>query len=449
MSPKVAARPLEGRLVVLGITGSIAAYKSPEIVRALRAAGADVQALLTPAATRFVSPLTLRTLTGRAVDADLLDLLPDGRIGHIVAADSADAILVAPATAQWLGAMAGGLAGDPVTAACLATGAPVIVAPAMDGEMWEHPATQSNARRLAEDFGYTLVAPESGELASGSSGVGRLAEIATIVAAVERAIGNAPVREPNAAKRPPTVASGDLSGRRIVITAGGTEEAIDPVRILANRSSGRQGIALAEAARDRGADVLLIAARVAVPLPEGVEIVRAMSVAALESALTSALPALPAFSALQAQGTDSAAGAPGADALIAAAAVSDYRPVGGAATEKLRRDGELVLRLESTPDLLAGVARRLGPRATRHTILVGFSAESGGTTRAADKLASKDLDLVVANDVTAPGVGFESLDNAAVITGADGTTTSVGPAPKRVVADAILDRVAALLAAQR
>mgnify|MGYP003351110340 FL=1 len=230
MNSDVSSRPLDGRFIVLGITGSIAAYKAPEIVRGLRAAGAEVQALLTPAATRFVSPLTLRTLTGRAVDADLLDLLPDGRIGHIVAADSADAILVAPATAQWLGAMAGGLAGDPVTAACLATGAPVIVAPAMDGEMWGHPATQANARRLTEDFGYRLVAPESGQLASGGTGVGRLAEIEAIVRAVATAIGSAPVREPNAAKRPPAVASGDLSGRRIVITAGGTEEAIDPVR---------------------------------------------------------------------------------------------------------------------------------------------------------------------------------------------------------------------------
>ena len=147
---------LKGRLIVLGITGSIAAFKSPEIVRALRAEGADVQVLMTPAATRFVSPLTMRTLTGRAVDADLLDLLPDGRIGHIVAADSADAILVAPATAQWIGAMASGMAGDPVTATCLATTAPVVVAPAMDGEMWAHPATQANARRLTEDFGYTL-----------------------------------------------------------------------------------------------------------------------------------------------------------------------------------------------------------------------------------------------------------------------------------------------------
>ena len=446
MTSNDAARRLEGRLVVLGITGSIAAYKAPEIVRALRAAGAEVQALLTPAATRFVSPLTLRTLTGRAVDADLLDLLPDGRIGHIVAADSADAILVAPATAQWLGAMAGGLAGDPVTATCLATGAPVIVAPAMDGEMWEHPATRSNARRLTEEFGYTIVAPESGELASGNSGTGRLAEIATIVAAVADAIGTSPVREPDAARRPPTVASGDLSGRRIVITAGGTEEAIDPVRILANRSSGRQGIALAEAARDRGADVLLIAARVAVPLPDGVEIVRAMNVAALEAALDRALPAQ---SARREHGDAAPADAAGVDALIAAAAVSDFRPVGGAATEKLRRDGEMVLRLESTPDLLAGVARRLGPRATRRTVLVGFSAHGGGGTRAAEKLASKDLDLVVANDVTAPGLGFESLDNAATITSANGDTTSVGPAPKRVVADAILDRVAALLAGQR
>ena len=327
--------PLSGRLIVLGVTGSIAAFKAPEIVRALRAAGADVQALLTPAATRFVSPLTLRTLTGHAVDADLLDLLPDGRIGHIVAADSADAILVAPATAQWLGAMAGGLAGDAVTAACLATTAPVVVAPAMDGEMWAHPATATNAARLTNDFGYTIVPPESGALASGSSGVGRLPEPATLVDALVRAIGNAPIREPSEARRPPLVPAGDLSGRRVVITAGGTEEPIDAVRILANRSSGRQGVALAEAARDRGADVVLIAARVAIPLPEGVEIVRVATVADLDAALRSALLPPPA----------GAAAAP-ADLFSAAAAVSDFRMAGGPSKEKLRRDGALTLHLE-------------------------------------------------------------------------------------------------------
>ena len=429
------SKRLAGRLIVLGITGSIAAYKSPEIVRALRAEGADVQALLTPAATRFVSLLTLRTLTGHAVDADLLDLLPDGRIGHIVAADSADAILIAPATAQWIGAMASGLAGDVVTAACLATTAPVIVAPAMDGEMWAHAATQTNATRLRDDFGYALVAPESGALASGATGVGRLAETAAIVDAVVAAIGAAPIREPNESRRPPAVPAGDLSGRRIVVTAGGTEEPIDAVRILANRSSGRQGIALAEAARDRGADVTLIAARVSVPLPEGVTIVRAMSVDALDAALRSALLAAPNGSATTP-----------ADALIATAAVSDFRVAGGPLTEKLRRDGEITLRLTPTPDLLAGVAQALGARATRQTLLVGFSAEASATPRAREKLEKKDLDLIVANDVTAPGIGFESAENAAEIIGADAVVTRVGPAPKRVVADAILDRVAALLA---
>ena len=428
------SKRLAGRLVVLGITGSIAAYKSPEIVRALRAEGADVQALLTPAATRFVSPLTLRTLTGHAVDADLLDLLPDGRIGHIVAADSADAILIAPATAQWIGAMASGLAGDVVTAACLATTAPVIVAPAMDGEMWAHAATQTNATRLRDDFGYALVAPESGALASGATGVGRLAETAAIVDAVVAAIGATPIREPNESRRPPAVPAGDLSGRRVVVTAGGTEEPIDAVRILANRSSGRQGIALAEAARDRGADVTLIAARVSVPLPEGVTIVRAMSVDALDAALRSALLAVPNGSATTP-----------ADALIATAAVSDFRVAGGPLTEKLRRDGEITLRLTPTPDLLAGVAQALGARATRQTLLVGFSAEASATPRAREKLEKKDLDLIVANDVTAPGIGFESAENAAEIIGADAVVTRVGPAPKRVVADAILDRVAALL----
>jgi len=433
-APTNANGPLSGRLIVLGITGSIAAFKAPEIVRALRAAGADVQALLTPAATKFVSPLTLRTLTGHAVDADLLDLLPDGRIGHIVAADSADAILVAPATAQWLGAMAGGLAGDAVTAACLATTAPVVVAPAMDGEMWVHPATVTNAARLTNDFGYTIVAPESGALASGSSGVGRLPEPATLVDALVRAIGNAPIREPSEARRPPLVPAGDLSGRRVVITAGGTEEPIDAVRILANRSSGRQGVALAEAARDRGADVVLIAARVAIPLPEGVEIVRVATVADLDAALRSALLPPPA-------GTSATL----ADLFIAAAAVSDFRMAGGPSKEKLRRDGALTLHLEPTPDLLAGIAAALGPRAKRTTKLIGFSAESGATKRAAEKLAAKGLDLIVANDVSAPGIGFESAENAVEILHVDGSTQRIGPAPKRVVADGILDQAVRLL----
>jgi phosphopantothenoylcysteine decarboxylase/phosphopantothenate--cysteine ligase len=285
-----------------------------------------------------------------------------------------------------------------------------------------------------EDFGYTLVEPVHGALASGSEGAGRLAESSAIVAAVITAIGASLVREPDAARRPPVVPAGDLSGRRVVVTAGGTEEPIDAVRILANRSSGRQGIALAEAARDRGADVLLIAARVAVPLPEGVEIVRVATVAELSAALDAALLPPP-----DGRATSSV------DALIAAAAVSDFRMRGGPSTEKLRRDGDLTLTLEPTPDLLAGIAKRLGARATRQTKLIGFSAESGATKRAAEKLKAKDLDLIVANDVTAPGIGFESAENRAEILDVDGGISIVGPAPKRVVADAILDRLAALL----
>ena len=185
---------LDGRLVGLGITGSIAAFKAAELVRLLRAEGADVQVLLTPSASRFVAPLTLAALSGHAVEGDVLGLLPDGRIGHIVVADSADAIVVAPATAQWLGAMAGGLAGDPITAACLATSAPVVVAPAMDGEMYAHPATRANVARLRDEFGYGVVEPERGLLASGQVGIGRLAPLPTIVDAVVAAIGRRPVR---------------------------------------------------------------------------------------------------------------------------------------------------------------------------------------------------------------------------------------------------------------
>ena len=265
------SRRLEGRLIALGVTGSIAAYKAVELLRLLTAEGADVVVLLSPSAQRFVGPLSFAALSRHPVETDVLDLLPDGRIGHIVIADSADAVVVAPATAHWLGAMAGGLAGDVVTAGVLATSAPVVVAPAMDGDMWTHPATQANVARLREAFGYTIVAPESGPLASGQSGVGRLAELPAIVDAVAAAVADRPIRQPDVAARPP-LADGptreaDLVGRRVVITAGGTREPIDPVRFIGNRSTGRMGAALADAALARGADVTLIAAAVEVDLP--------------------------------------------------------------------------------------------------------------------------------------------------------------------------------------
>ncbi|TMD30880.1 MAG: hypothetical protein E6I94_03930, partial [Chloroflexi bacterium] len=216
---------LAGRLVALGVTGSIAAYKAPELVRLLQAEGADVVALLSPSATRFVAPLTLAALTRHTVEDDVLALLPDGRIGHIVAADTADAVVVAPATAHWLAAMATGLAGDVVTATCLATAAPVVVAPAMDGEMYSHPATAANVRRLREDFGYTVVDPEAGPLASGSTGVGRLASLPTIIDAVVAAVSGRPIRAPDPTMRPPAAPlprEADLTGRHVLVTAGGT-----------------------------------------------------------------------------------------------------------------------------------------------------------------------------------------------------------------------------------
>ncbi len=438
-------RRLDGRLVALGVTGSIAAYKAPEIVRRLQDEGADVVALVTPSATRFVAPLALEALTRHPVDADVTGLLPDRRIGHIVVADSADAILVAPATAHWLGAMANGLAADPVTAACLATNAPVVVAPAMDGEMYAHPATRANVDRL-RSFGYTVVEPGSGPLASGQTGVGRLPDPSVLVDAVVRALDGLPVRQPNASLRPPTVdlpREADLAGRHIVVTAGGTVEPIDPVRVITNRSSGRMGIAVAEAALDRGARVTLIAANVAVPLPQRAAIVRVETTGDLRAALLGALG-----------GED---GRPDFDALVMAAAVSDFRPA-RPAESKIPRGEAVWLELEPTPDLLAEVARiargedasgaptrrPLEPR----PVLVGFAAETGSLDRAPEKLRRKRLDLLVANDVAEAGSGFGTETNRVTILAADGTADELPLLPKREVADRLLDRVAALLDAR-
>ncbi|MES1239494.1 MAG: bifunctional phosphopantothenoylcysteine decarboxylase/phosphopantothenate--cysteine ligase CoaBC, partial [Chloroflexota bacterium] len=289
------SRRLDGRLIALGVTGSISAYKAVELLRLLTAEGADVVTLLSPSAQRFVGPLSFAALSRHPVETDVLDLLPDGRIGHIVVADTADAVVVAPDTAHFLAAMAAGLAGDVVTAACLATSAPVVVAPAMDGDMWTHPATAANVSRLRDVFGYSVVAPESGPLASGQSGVGRLAELSKIVDAVVAAIGDRPVRQPDAAVRPPVVADlpreSDLVGRRILITAGGTREPIDPVRFIGNRSTGRMGVALAEAAIARGATVTLIAAATEVPLPSEARVVRVETAAELGEALSEAMSA--------------------------------------------------------------------------------------------------------------------------------------------------------------
>jgi phosphopantothenoylcysteine decarboxylase / phosphopantothenate---cysteine ligase len=422
---------LVGRLVAVGVTGSIAAYKAAELVRRLRDEGADVVVLMTPSATRFVGEVTFAALTRHPVETDVGGLLPDQRIGHIVVADSADAIVVAPATAHWLAAMAMGLAGDAVTAACLATTAPVIVAPAMDGEMYAHPATRANVARLRDAFDYRIVEPEAGPLASGQSGRGRLAETAAIVDAVVAVVADRPVRTPDPALRPPVVEparDADLDGRRIVITAGGTAEPIDPVRFIGNRSTGKMGVAVAEAALARGARVSLIIGNVSVPLPADprADIVRAETTAEMREAVLDAIG--------------------GSDALVMAAAVADFRPR-RAATTKIGRDEGLTLDLEPTEDILAAVSTALstpsGP--ARRPILVGFAAETGSLERAPDKLRRKGLDLLVANDVSEAGSGFGTDTNRVTILAADGGRDELPLLSKPEVAERILDRVVAAL----
>jgi phosphopantothenoylcysteine decarboxylase/phosphopantothenate--cysteine ligase len=429
-------RRLDGRLVALGVTGSIAAYKAVELVRAFRAEGAEVVVMLTPSAARFVAPLTLAALSGHPVLGDVLALGGDGRIGHIVVGDTADVVVVAPATAHWLGAMANGLAADEVTAVCLATAAPVVVAPAMDGDMYRHPATQANVARLRDGFGYAIVEPATGPLASGQVGVGRLAELPAIVDAAVAAVAGRPVRAPDPAARPGRLEGGpregDLEGRHVVVSAGGTAEPIDPVRVIANRSTGKMGVAIAEAALDRGAAVTLVVGSVTVPLPERARVVRAETAARMRDAVVAATLG---------EGT-----APPADALVMAAAVADFRPV-RAAEAKLARGGSLSIELEPTEDILAEVGARACAVRPR-PVLVGFAAETGSLARAAEKLARKGVDLLVANDVAEPGSGFGTDTNRVTVLARDGSAASWPLLPKREVAERLLDRVAALLDAR-
>jgi phosphopantothenoylcysteine decarboxylase/phosphopantothenate--cysteine ligase len=419
---------LEGRLIGLGVCGSIAAYKAVELLRLLRTEGAEVVVMLTPAAAQFVGPLTFAALSRHPVETDVLGLLPDQRIGHIVVADAADALVIAPATARWLGSMANGIANDTVTAACLATSAPVVVAPAMDGDMWTHRATRDNVARLERDFGYRIVPPEIGSLASGQSGIGRLADLALIVDALVAAVEGRPVRQPDAAERPPATGpwvEPDLEGRHVVVSAGGTAEPIDPVRFIGNRSTGKMGVAIAEAALARGARVTIVAGRVEVPLPDGAAVVRAESTAEMRSAVIDAVIDHPA------------------DVLVMAAAVADFRPRRAAATKLARGEG-LTLELEPTEDILAEVGARaweLDPR----PVIVGFAAETGSLDRAPDKLRRKGADLLVANDVAEPGSGFGTDTNRVVILAADGSRDDLPLLTKRQVADRLLDRVVAAL----
>jgi len=426
----MSAGPLHGRLVLLGVTGSIAAYKAAELLRELTRAGAEVQVMMSEAATHFIGPLTMEALSGRAVMRDPLELQGDRRIGHIVAADSADAILVAPATAHWLGAMANGLAADVITATCLASSAPVIVAPAMDGDMYTHPATAANVARLRE-FGYTVVEPGHGALASGQEGVGRLAELPQLVAAVVDAVAGRSVRQPDPTARPPrlTPSRTDLADWHVLVTAGGTAEPIDPVRFLGNRSSGRMGMAVARAAAARGARVTLVKGTTSAPVPDGLTVVAAETAAEMREAVLRLLP--------------------GADALVMAAAVADFRPASPAAVKLPRADG-LQLTLEPTADILAEAAaqaRASGAGPAARPVIVGFAAETGSLARAPEKAARKGVDLLVANDVAEPGSGFGTDTNRVTIVVPGAEPEPWPQLPKAEVAERLLDRIAALRAA--
>jgi len=385
--------------IALGVSGGIAAYKACEIVRRLTESGASVQVLMTRNAERFITPLTLSALSGAKVATDAWDLVAEETIAHIEMAKDLDAFVVAPATANILAKFAQGLADDLLSTFYLAVTAPVLVAPAMNTRMWLHPATQESIR-LLRSRGVAVIDPESGWLAERESGVGRLASPETIVAEVLRA-----------ARR-----GGSLAGKKIVVAAGPTREAIDPVRYLTNGSSGKMGYAIAAAAARRGATVAIISGPVDLPAPFGTRIASVTTAREMRDAVM--------------------AERPGAHAIFMVAAVSDYAPA--ASPHKIKRTGRpLTLVLPEGPDILAELGRTKG-----RELLVGFAAETDDlAANAAKKLAAKNVDFIVANDIAAAGLGIGSDRNAVIVLGADGSSVTVPEGSKVEIADAILDRI--------
>ena len=395
---------LNGKRILLGVTGSIAAYKAAELLRELIKRGAEVQVVMTQAATRFVAPLTFETLSRQPVLLDMFSLAYGSHIGHIEATARADLFVIAPATANTMAKLAHGLADDFLSNIYLASRCPVLLAPAMDSDMYQHVVVQENLARL-RDRGVHIVGPASGELASGLTGPGRLVEPQEIVEAIERLL------QP----------SRDLAGEVVLVTAGPTREPLDPVRYLSNRSSGKMGYAIVEAAAARGAQVILVSGPTALPLPRGADVVHVETAQEMHDAVLAKLEA--------------------ATVVIKAAAVADYRPK-HVAGRKLKKDETVpAVTLESTPDILAEVGKRKGRR-----ILVGFAAETEDlVANARKKLQRKNLDLMVANDVSQPGAGFDSDTNLVKILDARGGVEELPLQTKRWVADRVLDRVVGLL----
>jgi len=392
---------LKEKTIVLGVTGSIAAYKAVAIASQLTQSGARVDVIITKAATEFVTPLTFQIITGRPVVTEMFNLTSEFSIEHISLAE-ADVIVIAPATANIIAKLAVGIADDMLCATVLASKSPIIVAPAMNVNMLENAITQDNLSKL-KARSFIIVEPASGRLASGKEGAGRLADATDIVGSICQVLGK----------------NGDLAGKHIVVTAGGTQEPIDPVRCITNRSSGKMGYALAEAARDRGARVTLITASTSLTKPVGMKIVSICTAREMHQAVEVAVTQ--------------------ADALIMAAAVADYRPL-SVARDKIKKEGNrLTLELERTADILGSIKGEF--------IRVGFAAESSNLVEnAKQKLQQKGLHLIVANDITASDSGFGANNNRVTIIDREDKIDSLPLLPKREVADRILDRVVALLA---
>jgi phosphopantothenoylcysteine decarboxylase / phosphopantothenate---cysteine ligase len=393
---------LKGKNIVLGVTGSIAAYKAVDLASKLNQAGAAVNVIMTPAATEFVTPLTFRTLTGRPVVTKMFELASEYSVEHVALAEAAELVIVAPATANIIAKFATGIADEMLSCTVLATRAPVLISPAMNVNMYWSKATQENIARL-KSRGFHFIGPVTGRLASGITADGRFIEVEEIIRAADKMLGK----------------KADLKGKRIVITAGGTQEAIDPVRCITNYSSGKMGYAIAEAARDRGALVTLVSAPTSIPKPANIEFVDVCSCEDMLKAVTRATNE--------------------ADALIMAAAVADYRPA-KAAKQKIKRQGmpSMTLDLEKTPDILAQVKGSF--------LRIGFAAESQDLlANARDKLKRKNLDMIVANNIAGVNRVFGADNNQVIIIGRNGKPEQLPMLPKREVAERILDKVVPLL----
>ncbi len=392
---------LANKTVVLGITGSIAAYKAADIASKLNQAGARVEVIMTEPATKFIAPLTLRSITGRPVVTDMFELASEFNIEHVALAEAADVVVIAPATASLIAKVAAGISDEMLTCVVLATKAPIILAPAMNVNMFENPITQDNLAKL-KARGFIIVDPAHGCLASGKIGWGRLAEVDKIIGTIKQVLGR----------------SGDLAGKRIVVTAGGTQEPIDPVRHIGNRSSGKMGYAMAEAARDRGAEVKLITAPTSLPEPAGIEVTHIETAVQMKEAVAKAVAQ--------------------ADALIMAGAVADYQPKEVTEAKIKKETPSLTLELVRTPDILTEVKGDF--------LKVGFAAESEDiVANARQKLERKQLDLIVANDITDADSGFGTDTNKVTLIARDGKIESLPLLTKREVADKILDKVVGLM----